>query len=283
MKIFEKELAIWKLHSDNKLVEALPPHLDIELTNKCNLDCDMCPYHGKDKVFEQNPCDMDFDIYKEIINEACEKNVRSVKLSFSGEPLLYPRFIEAVKYAKCRGLQVNINSNGTLINKKTAILLMKSQLDVIIITDYNLGAQMKGMAILHAQKQVVRIKHPYVVIKTNNPHRFNNIANEAVPLGYYDYSNLQEDFGKYNFCCGMPWQRLLILADGSVLSCACGMGLVDLQQSYLGNMNHSNTLEYLWKSHKMNFLRVCHENNESHWFKMCRVCPTRNNIIEGLD
>ncbi len=275
MKIFKEELKIWKQHSDNRTVEALPPHLDIELTNRCNLFCDQCPYHGKNKIFEQTPWDMNFEMFKKIINEACTKNVRSVKLSFSGEPLLYPRIIEAIKYAKCRGLKVNINSNGILLDKDTSIKLMKSQLDVLILSDYNLDAQLKGIAILQAQKQTFRINHPYILMKTNNPQKYKELVDEIIPLEYYDYTQLEESFKRYSFYCGFPWQRLLILADGSVLSCACGMGLIELKQSYLGNMKYNNTLESLWNSHKMNFLRVIHENNESHLLKMCRMCPKR--------
>ena len=279
LKVFQEELEIWEKYSENKIVNALPPHLDIELTNRCNLFCSKCPYHGKDKVFEQEPCDMDFELYKKIIDEASTKNVRSVKLSFSGEPLLYPRIMEAIIYAKKRGLQVNINSNGVFLNTATSQALIKSQLDVIILSDYDLDSQLKGASILHAQKEVLRKENPYIVMKGNNVMKWEGIADEIIPLVFHDYSKLQEDHERYDFSCGMPWQRMLIRANGDVLSCACGIGMIDLERSTLGNITRSN-LEDLWNSQKMQFLRVCHENNESHLVNMCRKCPLRRKYID---
>ena len=282
MKVFEKELQLWKRHADERIVEKLPPHLDIELTNRCNLSCSMCPYHRKDAVFKQDPCDMNFKIYKKIINEASEKNVRSVKLSFSGEPLLYKRFIEAVEYAKKRGLQVNVNSNGTLLDYQMCRDLVKSKLDVIIISDYHNSEQLQGITTLYIQKIEQSSKTPYILMKTNNPEKFRRIVDECVGLGYENFTKLEENRSISDFECGFPWQRLLITADGSVLNCMCGMGLYDLQQSYVGNVRYSD-LEDLWNSTKMNFLRMCHETHESHLIRMCRVCPIRNRGIRKME
>lgn len=280
MKVFEKNAKLWRYYSDNKIVEALPPHLDISLTNYCNLNCKHCPYHGPDAILKQDPCDMDFELYQSIINEAAEKNVASVKLSCTGEPLEYPYFFEAVEFAKNRGLKTSINSNGMLLTYDNCVQLIKSRLDVIIISDYGFREQIKGICILNIQKQIFKSLTPYILVKTNHPERFNDVVNECVPIEFDDYTNLQEDHEKREFECGFPWQRLLITADGSAHSCACGIGLlVDAQNSYLGNVRGS-TLEALWNSVKMNFLRVAHENHESHLLRMCRLCPIRRREIE---
>ena len=281
MKIFKKTLDLWKHYADNGIVSKMPLHLDIELTNRCNLDCQKCPYHGKDTVFPQEPCDMDFELYTKIINEAAIKNVRSVKLSFSGEPLLYPHIGKAIALAKSRGLHTSINTNGTLLDRKMCIILIENGLDVLIITDYNLDVQYYNLYILQAQKQVYSSEKPYIIAKSNDPYKFKTFVDETVPLSFDDYANLIEDTEIRDFKCGYPWQRLLITADGSVLSCGCGMSLIDLEREYLGDSN-SCEIEELWNSAKMNFLRVLHEHRETHVIKMCRLCPIRRRAIETL-
>lgn len=267
---------------DGKIVEALPPHIDVELTNRCSLSCDQCPYHGKDKIFTQEPCNMDYALYRKIIDEACQKNVKSVKLSFSGEPLLYPKFFEAVEYAKKRGLKVNINSNGLELTPNNCTKLIESGLDVIIITDYESDIQFQRITVLQTQKGWLSSNTPYVVIKSNRIGVMNKIADEVVPLDFYDYTKLEENYyKKEDFCCGFPWQRLLILANGDVMSCACGMGLIDYKNSFLGNANNFD-LETLWKGPKMKFLRMVHEDLNSGLVRMCRMCPTRKDILERM-
>ena len=43
---------------------------------------------------------IDWDIYKAIIDQGREHGLPSIKLSIRGEPLLHPRIIEMVEYAK---------------------------------------------------------------------------------------------------------------------------------------------------------------------------------------
>jgi MoaA/NifB/PqqE/SkfB family radical SAM enzyme len=277
MKIFKDELKLWRWYSDNKIVDMLPPHLDIELTNRCNLTCDHCPYHGKNAIFKQEPCDMHFPTFKKIINEAAEKNVRSVKLSYSGEPLLYERLGEAIEFAKSRGLQVNLNSNGLLLDRDKCVELIKAGLDVLIITDYGYTQLNLKLSILAVQKQVYKSETPYIVYK--HPERRKSIfANESVPQSYYDYTTIKERFEPSEFECGFPWQRMLVLADGRVMACSCGMALIDSEMAYLGLADYQD-LESLWKNYKIAFLRVCHENHDTHLIKMCRMCSYRDNFI----
>lgn len=82
----------------------------IELTSKCNERCVHCyiPHQYKDT-------DIKPDLMKSVLKQCSEMGVLTVVFS-GGEPMLYPNFIEFLKYAKDLDLQVTVLSNLTLLN-----------------------------------------------------------------------------------------------------------------------------------------------------------------------
>lgn len=89
-----------------------PRHLFIETTATCNLACSYCP---REKI----KGDMDFQLFKKIVNEASQYGVRSFSLHLFGEPLLYRRWIDAINYIKAKNHKhtVLLTTNGTRINE----------------------------------------------------------------------------------------------------------------------------------------------------------------------
>ena len=61
---------------------------------------------------------MDFELFRQIIDEATRYGPRSFSLHLFGEPLLYPRIFEAVRYIKQRNPRhtVLLTTNGTRLN-----------------------------------------------------------------------------------------------------------------------------------------------------------------------
>ena len=89
-----------------------PRHIFIETTATCNLSCHYCP---REKIRK----DMDYELFRKIVNEASRYGPRSFSLHLFGEPLLYPRIFEAVRYIKGRNKRnvVLLTTNGTKINE----------------------------------------------------------------------------------------------------------------------------------------------------------------------
>ena len=87
-----------------------PRHIFIELTSRCQLSCSYCP---RPRVSH----DLPFELFKKIVEEASLFGNRSFSLHLFGEPLLYPRIIESVRYLKRRGHAVILTTNGMLLNK----------------------------------------------------------------------------------------------------------------------------------------------------------------------
>lgn len=81
----------------------------IEITNACNLNCPFC-IKNKRKINY-----MKIDEYKIIIDKI-KKHTKEIYLHILGEPLMHPFIIDFIEYANNQGLQVNITTNGYLIN-----------------------------------------------------------------------------------------------------------------------------------------------------------------------
>ena len=74
----------WHLFPRVHHVSKFPPHVDIELSSLCNLNCPMC-YTTTDEFKKQvNQKSMDFELFKKIIDECKKYKLYSIRLSFRG-------------------------------------------------------------------------------------------------------------------------------------------------------------------------------------------------------
>ncbi len=116
----------------SEVADGLPLEVGIEITNRCNLSCIMCPHPEMvaQKIRPQGT--MDFALFKKIVDEI-SSFAELVYLHGLGEPLLHPNFFEFVEYAKGKGLRVGISTNATLLNKNNARALLESSIDYVIL------------------------------------------------------------------------------------------------------------------------------------------------------
>ena len=95
---------MWHELAKKREIRDYPLQVDLEMSSKCNLRCPMC-YTTTDEFLEKVPSKyMDIELYKKIIDEIAGK-VFAVRLSFRGEATLNKNFIEAIKYAKDKGIK----------------------------------------------------------------------------------------------------------------------------------------------------------------------------------
>lgn len=102
-------------HLNNNNIENVK-NVQIEITNRCNFACTMCPL---DDIKSPNKSiDMTLNEFKNIINKL-PKSVTKINMQGLGESYLHNDFLEMLKYAKEKNLFLwNIN-NGSLFNMKT--------------------------------------------------------------------------------------------------------------------------------------------------------------------
>jgi len=117
----------------NAFIPIPPPRkISIELTNRCNLRCTMCCFHSKkvkDIAEKRAIGDMDFDLFRKIVEEASTFYPKpKLKLNWAGEFLLYPHFREALMLLKKMGLSqfCFLSTNGNLLSSEVADELIKS-------------------------------------------------------------------------------------------------------------------------------------------------------------
>ncbi len=108
------------LFQDGKI---LLPHLDIELTERCNNNCIHCSIN-LDENHKQSALEMSTEFVKNILEQAAELGCLSVRFT-GGEPLLRSDFEELYIYSRRLGLRVFLFTNATLINENTARLFRK--------------------------------------------------------------------------------------------------------------------------------------------------------------
>ena len=103
----------------------------LELTSRCNKDCWMCGRRKVDREYPDiaiNYGDMDFELVKKIAGQLPQGIV--VQFHNNGEPLLYPRFGEAVRLfqdqIKC------LNTNAKLLVEKADEII--DNLDTLTIS-----------------------------------------------------------------------------------------------------------------------------------------------------
>lgn len=91
-------------------------YLLLNITNKCNLKCKHCYINDTEKL------EIDIDLFERAISQFEEMGGLSIMIS-GGEPLIHSRYWELMELLSSYELRVILLSNGTLIDKKTALKL----------------------------------------------------------------------------------------------------------------------------------------------------------------
>ncbi|MBU0456219.1 MAG: radical SAM protein [Gammaproteobacteria bacterium] len=102
--------------------------IEIEVTNDCNLKCIMCP---RTSNMNREIGYMDFDLFKKIVDET---EVSSIHFSGLGEPMLHPQVKDMFAYAKEKGLEVGLWTNGLSLDEGFSKQIIEREfVDYIIV------------------------------------------------------------------------------------------------------------------------------------------------------
>mgnify|MGYP001026320851 FL=1 len=93
----------------------------IDIVGACNLSCPSCPMGNSENVNFKKA--MQVDMFRKIVEKACNEGVETIFLYNWTEPLIHPRIGEFVEIINAAGLQSGISSNLNLAkNMETAML-----------------------------------------------------------------------------------------------------------------------------------------------------------------
>jgi len=131
LRYFKNRLAIINsYYKKNPYVKGYAPMVHIEPTNVCNLRCVMCPRDQQERPEGY----MDFSLYKAFLDELDTLGTELIYLHLFGEPTLHPRIFDMISYAKVKGIDVAMSTNGTTLDERITRLLLSSGLDILIIS-----------------------------------------------------------------------------------------------------------------------------------------------------
>jgi radical SAM protein with 4Fe4S-binding SPASM domain len=94
----------------------LPRFVQIEPVGQCNLRCRMCPIAYRNEG--RRPAFMPFGTFCALIEQF--PGLRELQLQGMGEPFLHPRFLDMVRFAAARGIEVSTNTNLTALSPRRA-------------------------------------------------------------------------------------------------------------------------------------------------------------------
>lgn len=267
-----------------------PLLVDLELSTVCNLKCPFCytiTDEFKSKVKKQY---MDFDLFKKIVDEIAGK-VFGLRLSLRGEPTLHPKFLEAISYAKGKGIgEVSTLTNGSNLTPALFEQALRAGIDWITLSFDGIGAQYEKnryplkfdemyerlVEFREIKKRLGKVK-PVIKLQTVWPA----IADD--PTAYYETLAPVCDLLAFNplipygdqagagpqyiddFSCPQLYQRLVVGADGRAMMCAN-----DEQCEHpVGDANHQS-IHDIWHGPEETSVRNTHK--ELGGFRKLPVC-----------
>lgn len=124
--------------------------LYVDPSSACNLKCDFCPCGGAHQELwsdekKKSIGIMEFEIFKKLIDDCkgFNKKIKVLRLYKEGEPLINPRFVDMVAYAKKSGCfdKIDTTTNGLLFNPTLNRKIVSAGIDRINISIEGLSAE----------------------------------------------------------------------------------------------------------------------------------------------
>ena len=167
-----------------------PNIVQIDLTDKCNLNCVGCWCHSyfleniKVKKFKELP----FDLLKKLIEELNELGVKEIMLSGSGEPFMYPQIMEVIGLIKEKGISLNIITNFTLVNKDIIKKMVELNVDNITVSLW------AGDADTYVKTHPNQTKKTFITIRKNLKYLYSIKKENKLP-----HIKIYNVISKFNF------------------------------------------------------------------------------------
>jgi radical SAM protein with 4Fe4S-binding SPASM domain len=281
---------------------AYPDRLYIEITNVCNLDCVMCPTGLH--VLDRNKGHMKWDLFTLVIDEMAP-HVQTTTLHIWGEPLLHPRFLDMIRYAREAGIEVSTSTNATLLTDEKSIALMDAGLSEIYLCLDGMNAEtyeaIRRKADFEVTKHNIerflelrsqRTKGPktYVQIIEMEPTKeqtaafrefwtrpgvdrvnvkaFDSWGNQVKEINQLRSAEDELPSLKGRYHCPLLWYHCHVYFDGTVTCCDRDYGA----KYPLGNVAVEGSVMKVWNGPKMQELRRKHLAKDVRDVPPCRSC-----------
>jgi radical SAM protein with 4Fe4S-binding SPASM domain len=143
---------LWDLHCDR------PRQINIELSNRCNLRCKMCWFHGENGVGDQyKGHELTTHEVFNIVNQLV-KYTPSIYVGGS-EPFIREDFMEILRHMKSKNISVSFATNGTLLDLGKIEMLVALGVDTVYFSidgNEEFHDQVRGKGVFNKITQSVR-------------------------------------------------------------------------------------------------------------------------------
>lgn len=278
----------------NPISYGFPISISIELTSRCNLACTMCSRTFNLPLEER---DIDFEVFKKVINEGKEKGVEALLLYGCGEPLLHPKIVEMVKYCNFLGLKTHLATNATLLTEEISKNLIEAGLSFVIFgidgatkdvyEKYRLGARYEQVVKniktflgikrrfnsgVFVEIQMIKMRENFKQIalfeKQWKIKGVNSIRIKEDEVKREDLALGNSEETKRSGLCVFPWLGPLpIGANGDII-------YHDWSQRPMTLNVMRNSLEEIWNSDEMQLLRIAHLKGNFKDYPECAHCKS---------
>lgn len=290
--------------------------LDLELFGGCNYDCDMCPQKdgGRETAFKKS---LPFNIFKKIVDDACQYGLEAVSLHGSGEPTLYKKLPEAIAYCKSKNLKVTCFTNGYALTESLSRKIVDAGLDILRISaiGYDKNSYLKWMSkdafetvrenarIFNQISQGKTELHLYHLITDNNNKEqeteeykenwvnYTSAKSEIWLMHnwagtYNDTPYTRINFTKNQRSCGRMFKPMLQVRAGGLdghygAVVACCMVLGRDSEAVLGHLD-TQTIQDIWQGERYIELRTKHTEGKWNEISYCRGCDQLYDYPESL-
>lgn len=286
--------------------------VDIELVGSCNYRCKMCPHTdpGRESDFLKS---LPWSVFTDIIDEAIQYGLKTVRLHGSGEPTLYRRLPDAVDYCKRQGLAVLVTTNGSRLDDRLSQDLVRTGLDQLTVSatgyDRDTYERWMGTDLFDQVRDQVRY---YVSISDRVCNLYHliidpgNMQNEiqAYHTNWIDYTGARYEIwqmhnwsGNYQTVkfdrrtdqqrsCGRMFQPVLEVRAGGLNGhygavVACCMALGSDSAAVLGHLD-DNSIADIWLGTKYQELRHLHATGQWNQLSYCQGCDQLYDRPESL-
>lgn len=283
----------WHIYPRLKMSGSYPDHVDLELSAACNMKCPMC-YTVTEAFKKYVPhVNLDFNVFKKIVDELAANGVFSIRLSWRGEPTLNPHFMECIRYAKKKGIkEVDSLTNALKLTPEMFEEIVELQMDWLTISFDGTGETYEKIRMpakydemvakirqfheikkkKNSVKPVIRIQGVWPAIAENPMEYFDTfepIVDEVSvnTLGDYLHKDTEIQFLE-NFTCPVPFHRLAIGSDGRAFMCIND----ELSQRPVGDAKTQSIYE-IWNGKPLQEVREIHKRCRGvATFEPCTKC-----------
>lgn len=276
-------------------ISDFPLNIIVEPGNYCNLNCTTCANNKLTRPKGQ----MNILLYKKIIDEISQENPYTrLWLDFYGEPLLQKfKIYYMIDYARKKGLKnIEINTNGTLLDREMAEMLLDSQISFISIdcdgfskeiyekirvganrdiTYANIEYLLKRKKELGLSKPIIEVK---VMEMAENKAEINDIINYWRARGAWTTTrrliswagmcdDIRPEVSTDRIACGNAVGILPITWDGKAANC-----VMDVDAQFVCGDVNKESIKNIWKHRNETMVSKHMEHKFNELPDICKQC-----------